>query len=96
MSEITYAYAQPSALTATTAGNSLQLAACAEDAPAGGAACFFRGQLRDSWLAARGLSTLAKVVAARFVPPAVQDRLREWSQTAALKKLTGSLLQKAS
>jgi len=68
MSDLTYAYAQPSALLATAAGNSLQLAAYAEDAPAGGAGCFFRGQLRDSWLAARGLSTLAKVVAARFVP----------------------------
>ncbi|WP_223649763.1 DUF6493 family protein [Hymenobacter psoromatis] len=32
----------------------------------------------------------------RPVPPAVQDRLREWSQTGALKKLAVSLLQKAS
>ncbi len=68
MSDLTYAYAQPSALVATSTGNSLQLAAYAEDAPASGAACFFQGQLRDAWLAARGLSTLAKVVAARFVP----------------------------
>ena len=29
----------------------------------------------------------------RGVPPAVQARLREWSQTAALKKLAGSLLK---
>ncbi|QKG56392.1 SWIM zinc finger family protein [Hymenobacter sp. BRD128] len=68
MSDLTYAYAAPSALLVTANGNSLQLAAYAEESPAGGAACFFQGHLRDSWLAARGLSTLAKVVAARFVP----------------------------
>ena len=56
-----------SVLTDSAEGNTLTLAAYAEDAPAG-AACFFWGRLRDSWLAARGLTTLAKVVASRFVP----------------------------
>lgn len=42
------------------------------------------------------LETYADLVArsGRPVPPAVQDRLREWSQTATLKKLAVSLLQK--
>jgi hypothetical protein len=68
MSDLTYAYAQPSALTHAPEGAALQLAAYAENAPTSGAACFFQGRLRDSWLAARGLTTLAKVVASRFVP----------------------------
>jgi len=68
MSDLTYAYAQPSALTRRPEGDTLLLAAYAENAPAGGAASFFSGQLRDSWLTARGLTTLAKVVASRFVP----------------------------
>ncbi|MGI4733794.1 MAG: SWIM zinc finger family protein [Janthinobacterium lividum] len=68
MSDLTYAYAQPSALAHRPEGNVLQLAAYAEDAPTSSTACFFQGQLRDSWLAARGLSTLAKVVTSRFVP----------------------------
>ncbi|MFD1467009.1 SWIM zinc finger family protein [Hymenobacter caeli] len=68
MPDLTYAYAQPSALTATPEGAALQLAAYAEYAPGAGAACFFQGQLRDSWLTARGLTTLAKIVASRFVP----------------------------
>jgi hypothetical protein len=67
MSDFAYAYAHPSALTHSTEGNKLSLAAYAEDAPAG-ASCFFWGRLRDSWLAARGLTTLAKVVASRFTP----------------------------
>ena len=68
MSDLTYAYAQPSTLTRRPEGDTLLLAAYAENAPAGGAASFFSGQLRDSWLTARGLTTLAKVVASRFVP----------------------------
>jgi len=68
MADFAYAYAQPSSLTHSTTGNILSLAAYAEDVPAGGAACFFQGGLRNSWLAARGLTTLAKVVASRFVP----------------------------
>ncbi|WBA41846.1 SWIM zinc finger family protein [Hymenobacter canadensis] len=69
MTDFAYAYARPSALEAGTEGQALLLSAFAEDAAeAAGTACFFRGRLRDSWLAARGLSTLAKVVAARFVP----------------------------
>ena len=41
------------------------------------------------------LETYADLVARtrRPVPPAVQDRLRVWSQTAALKNLAGSLLK---
>ena len=68
MSDFAYAYAHPSTLVASPAGNVLSLAAYAEHAPTGGASCFFQGRLRDSWLAARGLTTLAKVVASRFVP----------------------------
>jgi hypothetical protein len=68
MADFAYAYAQPSTLTHSATGNFLELAAYAEDAPAGGAACFFRGGLGNAWLAARGLTTLAKVVASRFVP----------------------------
>ncbi|WP_019948002.1 SWIM zinc finger family protein [Hymenobacter aerophilus] len=68
MADFAYAYAQPSALTHTVKGNVLALAAYAEDPPTGGAACFFSGGLANSWLAARGLTTLAKVVASRFVP----------------------------
>ncbi|MGI4865786.1 MAG: hypothetical protein ACRYFZ_17820 [Janthinobacterium lividum] len=68
MSETTLTPTQPSALTTGAEGQALQLAAYAENAPASGAACFFQGQLRDSWLTARGLTTLAKVVASRFVP----------------------------
>jgi hypothetical protein len=74
MSETTFAYAQPSALTTGAEGQALQLAAYAENAPTSGAACFFQGQLRDSWLTARGLTTLAKVVASRFVPQAAALR----------------------
>ncbi|MDO7875501.1 SWIM zinc finger family protein [Hymenobacter sp. ASUV-10] len=68
MADFAYAYVQASSLTPSATGNVLSLAAYAEDAPARGAACFFRGGLRNSWLAARGLTTLAKVVASRFVP----------------------------
>ncbi|MCR5890007.1 SWIM zinc finger domain-containing protein [Hymenobacter sp. J193] len=68
MTDFAYAYAQASSLTRQAEGDTLLLAAYAENAPASGAACFFRGQLRDPWLAARGLTTLAKVVASRFVP----------------------------
>jgi len=68
MSDLTYAYAQPSTLSHRPEGDTLLLAAYAENAPTSGAACFFQGQLRDSWLVARGLTTLAKVVASRFVP----------------------------
>ncbi|RFP65217.1 SWIM zinc finger family protein [Hymenobacter lapidiphilus] len=68
MADFAYAYARPSALTHSAKGNVLALAAYAEDAPAGGTACFFSGGLANSWLAARGLTTLAKVVASRFVP----------------------------
>ena len=69
MTDFAYAYARPSALEAGPEGNALLLSAFAENAAErAGTACFFRGRLRDSWLAARGLSTLAKVVAARFVP----------------------------
>ena len=68
MTDFAYTYAQPSTLTHGAAGTMLALAAYAEDAPAGGAACFFRGGLGNAWLAARGLTTMAKVVAARFVP----------------------------
>ena len=42
MSETTFAYAQPSALITGAEGQALQLAAYAENAPASGAACFFR------------------------------------------------------
>ncbi|AHJ96280.1 SWIM zinc finger family protein [Hymenobacter swuensis] len=68
MTDFAYAYARPSALEARPEGNALLLSAFAEDTVEAGTACFFQGRLRDSWLAARGLSTLAKVVAARFVP----------------------------
>jgi len=69
MTDFAYAYARPSALETGPEGQALLLSAFAENAAdAAGTACFFRGRLRDSWLAARGLSTLAKVVAARFVP----------------------------
>ncbi|MBD2769002.1 SWIM zinc finger family protein [Hymenobacter sp. BT664] len=67
MSDFAYAYARPSILERSSGGNTLSLAAYAEDTPTG-ASCFFWGRLRDSWLAARGLTTLAKVVASRFVP----------------------------
>ncbi|GAB2790445.1 hypothetical protein HNQ93_003341 [Hymenobacter luteus] len=68
MSDFAYAYARPSALEARPEGNALLLSAFAEDAAESGTSCFFWGRLRNSWLAARGLSTLAKVVASRFVP----------------------------
>ncbi|MBX0292251.1 SWIM zinc finger domain-containing protein [Hymenobacter sp. HSC-4F20] len=68
MSDFAYAYTRPSALEARPEGNALLLSAFAEDAIESGTSCFFWGRLRNSWLAARGLSTLAKVVASRFVP----------------------------
>jgi len=68
MTDFAYTYAQASALTRRPEGDALLLAAYAENTSAAGAACFFRGQLRDPWLTARGLTTLAKVVASRFVP----------------------------
>ena len=68
MSDFAYAYAAPSTLVRRPEGDTLQLSAYVEDAPASGAACFFRGQLCNAWLTARGLTTLAKVVASRFVP----------------------------
>jgi hypothetical protein len=68
MSDFSYAYAQPSTLAHRPEGDTLLLAAYAENNATSGAACFFQGQLRDSWLVARGLTTLAKVVASRFVP----------------------------
>ena len=85
MSETTFAYAQPSALTTGAEGQALQLAAYAENAPASGAAYFFRGQLCDSWLTARGLTTLAKVVASRFVPQSAA--LRDPIVTAGAERL---------
>ena len=74
MSETTFAYAQPSALTTGAEGQTLQLVAYAGKAITRGAAYFFRGQLRDSWLTARGLTTLAKAVASWFVPQAAALR----------------------
>ncbi|MDF7810031.1 SWIM zinc finger family protein [Hymenobacter sp. YC55] len=68
MSDFAYAYARPSALEARPEGNALLLSAFAEEQASTGTSCFFWGRLRDSWLAARSLSTLAKVVASRFVP----------------------------
>jgi hypothetical protein len=85
MSDLVYAYAQPSALTHSPEGEALLLAAYAENAPAGGAASFFRGQLRDAWLTARGLTTLAKVVASRFVPQSAA--LRDPIVTAGAERL---------
>ena len=69
MSDFAYVYARPSTLENRPDGNALLLSAFAEEpATTGGASCFFWGRLRNSWLAARGLSTLAKIVASRFVP----------------------------
>lgn len=68
MSDFVHAYAQPSTLAPTAEGNTLALAAYAEDALGAGAACFFQGRRRDSWLAARRLIMLAKVLASCFVP----------------------------
>lgn len=85
MSDFTYAYARPSALEARPEGNSLLLSAFAEEQVETGAACFFWGRLRDSWLAARGLSTLAKVVASRFTPQSVA--LRDPIVTAGVGQL---------
>jgi hypothetical protein len=70
MSELTYSYAAPSALVNQPTGHALQLAAYVESSASGAATSFFQGQLRDSWLTARGLIMLAKVVASRFVPQA--------------------------
>lgn len=69
MSDFIYAYAQPSALTRPSEGDTLLLAAYAEHTLASGAACCFQGQLRDSGLTAHGLTRLVKVVASRSVPP---------------------------
>ncbi|GAA4048165.1 SWIM zinc finger domain-containing protein [Hymenobacter glaciei] len=68
MSDFAYAYARPSTLEQRPEGNALLLSAFAEEGLDAETACFFWGRLRNSWLAARGLSTLAKVVASRFVP----------------------------
>ncbi|GAA4033473.1 SWIM zinc finger domain-containing protein [Hymenobacter glaciei] len=68
MSDFAYSYARPSALEQRPDGNALLLSAFAEEGLNAETACFFWGRLRNSWLAARGLSTLAKVVASRFVP----------------------------
>lgn len=68
MSDFAYAYARPSALEQRPEGNALLLSAFAEEGLDAETACFFWGRLRNSWLAARGLTTLAKVVASRFVP----------------------------
>ncbi|MBU6122589.1 SWIM zinc finger family protein [Hymenobacter siberiensis] len=68
MSDFSYTYTQPSALKADAAGSSLQLSSFSEEPATSGTDCFFWGRLRNSWLAARGLSTLAKVVSSRFVP----------------------------
>ena len=68
MSEFAYSYARPSALEAHPDGQALLLSAFAEEGLDADTTCFFWGRLRNSWLAARGLSTLAKVVASRFVP----------------------------
>ena len=67
VSDFACTYAQPSTLAASAEGNTLALAAYAEDSPDAGAACFFQGRRRDSWLAARRLIMLAKVLASRFV-----------------------------
>ncbi|MBD2722607.1 SWIM zinc finger family protein [Hymenobacter armeniacus] len=68
MSDFAYSYARPSALEQRPGGNALLLSAFSEAGLDTETACFFWGRLRNSWLAARGLSTLAKVVASRFVP----------------------------
>ena len=68
MSDLAYSYTQPSSLKTDAAGSSLLLSAFAEESETSDTDCFFWGRLRNSWLAARGLSTLAKVVSSRFVP----------------------------
>jgi hypothetical protein len=68
MSDFSYSYPQSSVLKAEAAGSSLLLSAFSEEPATSGTDCFFWGRLRNSWLAARGLSTLAKVVSSRFVP----------------------------
>lgn len=68
MSTLTYACIQASALARPPEGDMLLLPAYAKNAPVSGAGRFLLGQLRDSWLAASRLITLAKVVASQFVP----------------------------
>jgi len=75
MSDFAYSCARPSALEEQPAGNALLLPAFFEGVDAE-TTCFFWGRLRNSWLAARGLSTLAKVVASRFVPQSAALRAR--------------------
>ncbi|GGG35377.1 SWIM zinc finger family protein [Hymenobacter glacieicola] len=68
MSDFAYSYARPSTLEQRPDGAALLLSAFSEEGLDNETACFFWGRLRNSWLAARALSTLAKVVASRFVP----------------------------
>ena len=68
MSDFAYTYAGPSMLQSAEGISSLSLSAFSEEQTSDNSACFFWGRLCNSWLAARGLSTLAKVVASRFVP----------------------------
>ena len=68
MSDFSYSYPRPSALNTDALGSSLLLSAFSEEPTTSGTDCFFWGRLQNSWLAARGLSTLAKVVSSRFVP----------------------------
>lgn len=85
MSDIAYSYPRPSSLETTAASSSLLLSTFSEEPLASETACFFWGRLRNSWLAARGLSTLAKVVAARFVPQSAV--LRDPIVTAGARQL---------
>lgn len=68
MSDFAYSYNHPSNLATDAHGSSLLLSAFSEDSPTSAATCFFWGRLCNSWLVARGVSTLAKVVSSRFVP----------------------------
>ena len=68
MPDFAYSYYCPSSLETTSGTSSLLLSAFSEEPAASETPCFFWGRLRNSWLAARGMSTLAKVVASRFVP----------------------------
>lgn len=66
MTDYTYAYATPSTLAKTDAGNALQLAHQAELEEVANVPCFFWGRLTQPYLTARCLMAVAKTVRSRF------------------------------
>jgi hypothetical protein len=69
---LTYRYSAPSALTKNSGQDELQLAKYSEIQKASDAPCFFIGQVKQSFMLARCLLTLANVVKSSFNPSSAQ------------------------